>query len=293
MKVASLSPVLRTTLLRSVLATTLGAGLLVGVAGCGSSGDSAATARGNVEAVVRQALTSGDPAVCRRTMTARYLDQNYRQGDTPPLEDCQFESELPGEPFAREVDFKSTRVQGNRGVVTVSVRGGQADGSVVRIELARDGKDWKLDHLAAVQIDQSRFDAASRRNAIAQGVTAGEANCAVKRLHRFYDTDELEHAIVAGKTGDFSASEVVCLGRRTLVKEFRLVLRTAAPKDAPDQIIDCVGRRLTKDASTGLLRALFAAGNKLGGYLGKATTAAAKACGKDAEAGLLPSPAAS
>jgi hypothetical protein len=268
-------------------------GVLVGVTGCGSSGDSAAVAKGNVEAVVRRALTSGDPAVCQRAMTARYLHQNFSQGDTNPLDECRFESDLPGEPFAREVDFRSTRVQANSGVVTVSVSGGQADGSIVRIGLVREGAGWKLDHLADIQIDRPRFDTAGRRNAMAQGVTASEANCAVKRLHRFYDTNELEHAIVAGKSEDFSAAEVVCLGRRTLVKEFRLALRIAAPKDAPDQIIDCVGRRLTKGASTGLLRALFAAGDKLTRYLERATTAAAKACGKDAEAGLLPSPAAS
>jgi hypothetical protein len=226
-------------------------------------------------------------------MTARYLHQNFGEGDANPLEECQFESDLPGEPFAREVDFRSTRVRGNKGVVTFSVSGGQADGSIVRIELVREGAGWKLDRFADVQIDRPRFDTASRRNAMAQGVTAREANCAVKRLHRFYDTDELEHAIVAGKTEDFSAAEVVCLGRSTLVKEFRLALRTAAPKDAPDQIIDCVGRRLTNGASTDLLRALFAAGDKLSGYLDRATKAAAKACSKDAEAGLLPSPAAS
>jgi hypothetical protein len=148
-----------------------------------------------------------------------------------------------------------------------------------------------LDHLADVQLDRARFDAAGRRNDRLQGTTTREAQCAVDRLHRYYDTDELEHAIVAGKTDEFSAAEVVCLGRRTLINEFRLALRTSAPKDLPDQLVDCVGLRLTQAASTNLLRALFAAGDKLSGYIRRATVAAATACGKDAEAGLLPSQA--
>ena len=262
---------------------------MAGVVGCGSSAD----ARADIEDLVSQALTSKDPAACEHAMTSRYLSRYFGQGDSDPAEECQFERALPGDAFARQFDFRSAQVDGNHGIVVVTASGGQADGSVLRIELVRQGDDWKLDHLAEVQIDRPRFDAASRRYALAQGATAPEANCAVKRLHRFYDTDQLERAIVTGKTDEFSAAEVVCLGRGTLVKEFRLALRTAAPKEIPDPLVDCIGRRLTKSASTDLLRALFAAGDKLGGYIRRGTVAAAKACSKDAEAGLLPNPAAS
>jgi hypothetical protein len=266
---------------------------MVAVAGCGSSGDSAADARSSVESAVRRVLTGDGPALCQRGMTSRFLDQNYGGDGDDPLEQCQFDAELPGDPFARAVDFTSTRVEGGHAVATVSVSGGQGDGSIVRIEVVRVGDEWKLDRYADIQIDRARFDAATRRNVVKQGATAGEARCIVQRLRRFYETDELEHAIVAGKTDEFSAAEVVCLGRRTLVKEFALALRTGAPDEIPDQIVDCISRRLTDSASTNLLRAIFAAEDKLSGYINRAATAAAKACRKDAEAGLLPSPAAS
>jgi hypothetical protein len=275
------------------LAAVIGALLLVSAAGCGSSESNSVDTRGEVEDVVRHALTSGDPAVCQHAMTLRYLNQNFARGKGDPLGQCRYESRLPGEPFGREVGFKSRTVTGDHAVVIVTVRGGFEDGSTARFEVRREGAVWRLDHLAAIRIDRPRFDAAGRREGLAQGATTREASCAMQRLDRFYGTDRLERAIVAGRTDDFSAAEVVCLGRRTLVKEFRLALRVSAPKELPDQLVDCIGRRLTKAMSTNLLRALFAAEDKLSGYLRSSAIAAAKACNKDAEAGLLPTPAAS
>src|SRR5215210_4930651 len=111
----------------AALATILSVGLLAGGVGCGSSGDSATDPRGEVEDVVRQTLTSGDAAVCERAMTPRFLEQNFGdQGDASTLEECQFDSALPGEPFARHVGFTSVQLEGQNAVATISVTGGEA-----------------------------------------------------------------------------------------------------------------------------------------------------------------------
>src|SRR5436190_18903091 len=179
---------LRRTLLRAAPAALVSIGLLVG-AGCGSSGDSGSDPRAEVEDLGRQTLTSGSSAACQRTMTPRFLEQNFGgQGQTNTLEQCQVDSELPGEPFARQVSFRSLRVEGQNAVATISVTGGEADGSVIRIELVRERGRWMLDYFADIQIDRPRYDAAGRRDAIALGVPQREADCAVRRLRRFYST---------------------------------------------------------------------------------------------------------
>jgi hypothetical protein len=276
--------------LHSTLAAVALVALLAGMTGCGSSGDSAGDSRTQVENVVRRSLTQNDPAFCVTATTPRYLNQIYGDSDDP-LEQCRYEAVLPGEPSAREVSFESVRVDRDQAETTVALTGGSDDGSVLRIELVREGDRWRFDRLADIQIDRARSDAASRRDLEAYGITAQEADCAVKRVHRFFDTDQLERAVLKGETDAFAAAEALCLRRRSLIDLFELGLRKAAPKDLPDQLVDCITRRLTKGASTPLLRALFVSPDELEAYAERAAEAAAKACAKDAEAGLLPEPA--
>jgi hypothetical protein len=263
---------------------------MVGVAGCGSSDDFATDARDEVEQAVRQALTRDDPAFCVTGATPRFLNQVHPDADDP-VEECRFGFALPGEPSAREVSFESVRVNGDRAVTTAAETGGVDDGSVIRLELVKDGGRWKFDRLADIEIDRARSDAAGRRDLLAFGVTAREARCAVRRVRRFYDTDQLERAILRGESEGFAAAQVVCFGRPTLVSLFDLLFHKGAPKDLPGTLLDCISRRLFEGASTPLLRALFVSPDELEAYAERAAEAAAKACAKDAEAGLLPEPA--
>jgi hypothetical protein len=264
--------------------------LLAALAACGSA-DSGAKARDQVEATVRHSLLHDDPAFCATGTTPRFLNQIYGDSENP-LQQCKFEAVLPGEPTAREVRFESVRVEGGTAETTAAVTGGADDGSVLRIELVKDGGRWRFDRLADIEIDRARSDAASLRDLRDYyGVTEKEAACAVARVRRFFDTDQLERAILEGQTEAFAAAQAVCFDRRTLVRLFDLGFQKAAPKDLPEPLVDCVSHRITAGASTALLRAMFVSPDELDAFSERATAAAVKACAKDAEAGLIPEPA--
>jgi hypothetical protein len=271
------------------MVATLPLALLAVLTGCGSSHhDSTAD---QIRAVTTRALTRSDPATCASLVTDRFLQQNWGEGETPAIEQCQFDSTLPGEPFARTLRFGSLQIHGGSAVARISVTGGEADGSRIQLQLVRQLGDWKLDRFADVQIDRPRFDAASRRDLVATGVSATDAACAVRRVRRIFDTDQIERALVTGRTRVFSAAEVTCLHRGSMIKALTIAIRNSAPKDVPAEIIDCVIRRLVKTTGTGELRVLFAAPDTVTDYFRGRARSAAKACAKESQAGLLPAPA--
>jgi hypothetical protein len=265
-----------------------GAALAV-ASGCGSSSESTVpNVRAEVEAAVRDGLTKNDPSWCETGATPRFLEQTIGESDGDPVPVCRLNSVLPGDPFAHEVDFRAVEVDADRAVVTASVTGGAGDGSTIRIELVLAGDRWKFDHLADIRIARAKFDAATRHELVLLGAGETEADCAVERLRRIYDTDELERAFVTGETDGFDAAGALCLSRASLIRFMDLALRKGAPKDVPKVIIECVSRRIAGSLSTGRLRALFGAADELEGYFERLVSAAAKQCAKDAESGLLP-----
>ena len=176
---------------------------------------------------------------------------------------------------------------------TVAVTGGEADGSTLRLEVVRQGGQWKLDYLARVQIDRERFDAAQRRELTALATPRGEAECAVRRVRRIFPTPQIERALVSGKTRIFAAAEVTCFRRSTLAHQFTIAVRHAAPKDVPAPILDCVIRKIIGTTSTAELRVLFAAPDRFTGYFEDLARSAARSCAKESESGLLPEPSSS
>ena len=181
-------------------------------------------------------------------------------------------------------------MHGASGVATVWVTGGAADGSRLQLRVVRQGGQWKLDYLRDVHLDRRRFDDATRRDLVAQGTTGREAACAVGRVRRIFGTGEIEQALVSGKTRIFGSAQVTCFGRKTLVHQFALVVRHAAPSEIPRQILDCVTRKIIGATSTAEFRVLFAAPDRFTGYFHGEVEAAARACGSESQAGLLPAP---
>jgi hypothetical protein len=262
--------------------------LLAALAGCGGSRET--TPSDPIRTAVTHALTSSDPDVCEQSFTDRFLHQNFREADTPPVEVCQFDDTLPGEPFARSVRFSSVDAHGEHAVAQIVITGGEADGSRIKLELNRYSGHWKLNRFAEIQIDRPRFDAAVRRDLVISGFRDDEADCAVHRLRRIFDTDQIERLTVEGRTQVFGAAEVTCFGRESLVEQLTIAIRKGAPKDAPDEIVDCVIGKLANATTTGQLRGLFAAPGRFTDYFERLSRAAARACAKESEAGLLPHP---
>ena len=265
--------------------------MLTLVSGCGSSSESTpADARSEIEATVRKGLTEKDPSWCKTSATLRLLEQLAGDSHGNPLQVCRVNAVLPGDTEAHRVEFRSVRVDANRAEVTVFLIGGDGDGSTLRSQLVHRRERWRIDYIADIQIDRERFDAATRRSFLNLGVGSKEADCAVDRLRRFYDTDELERAFVAGETDGYDAAEAICLSRASLTRFLDLALRKSAPKDIDSVIVECISRRITHSLSTDQLRAFFGAADELRGYLDRLAGAAAIQCAKDAQTGLLPEP---
>jgi len=256
--------------------------------GCGTSSDSAGDTRSDIEAAVREGMTKNDPAWCETSATTRFLEQMAGDVHGDPAQICRLNNALATDTQAHEVKFRSVEPHGDRAVVTALLVGGDGDGSFIRLELIRSGDRWKFDRLADIQIDRTRFDAAARNSFLQLGASKREAACAVDRLRRIYDTDQLEHAFLQGETDGYDAAEAICLSRATLVRLIGLVLRKAVPKDVSPSIVDCVSRRVSHSMSTGQLRAVFGAGNELNGYLRELIAAAAEQCVQESESGLAP-----
>jgi len=282
---------MRASLSGRAIAAAVSVALIAGLTGCGGSQHESESADAQIRAVVNRALVNSEAATCANLFTVRFLQQNWGEGETPAIEQCEFDSELPGEPFAQAVRFSSLEVHGGSAVAGISVTGGQADGSRIRLKLAQQEGRWKLDHFDDTQLDRARFDAAGRRDLVATGVSASDARCAGRRLDRIFETDQIERALVAGRTRIFVAAEVTCMHRKSLLRQLTLALRTAAPKDVPSPILDCVIRKISQATSTGELRVLFAAPDRDTDYFQGRARSAAKICAKESQAGLLPSPA--
>jgi hypothetical protein len=111
------------------LLATISVAIVAGFTGCGSSGSDAASksASDQVKAVVTRALTQSDPAQCETLATNRWLEQNFGEGEGSTLDECKFDSTLPGQPEAHSVRFDELQVHGNNATTTVAVAGGEAD----------------------------------------------------------------------------------------------------------------------------------------------------------------------
>jgi hypothetical protein len=255
--------------------------------GCGSS-EQPPDPRTAVEDVVRKTLTENDPSWCEAAATSRFLEQSFGQSGSDPLQQCRFDAVLPGDPSAREVEFESVRLEDRKAIATASLIGGSGDGSTVTIELIRAEDRWKFDHLADIQIDRARFDAAARTETQMLGINERDANCAVARLRRIYNTDELERAYVAGRTEAFSAAQAPCLSRESMVRFLAIAIQKGAPKGIPSVILDCVGRTLARGLSTDELRTVFAGPDQIQGYFERVVRDAGRRCARQEAAGLLP-----
>jgi len=85
-------------------------------------------------------LTAGDPVVCERYATARFVRAAY--GDVKGCEAAQRPASA-----ASSVEITSLSVRGGSASATAVPRGGASDGEKLRIELVGQGDSWMIDSL--------------------------------------------------------------------------------------------------------------------------------------------------
>jgi hypothetical protein len=187
--------------------------------GCGASGGSAESAEESaIREVTSRAFTDNDPAHCEQLATGSFLAQMY-DGTESPLDDCK-EDARKDPPDAKAAEVTSVEVQGARAQATAALSGGVADGTVMTFELLETRSGWKLNRLTEIEIDRRRYDDANRSDLIREGLTPGEANCAITRVQREFATAALENLYIEGEVDQLGGAVIGCVSRETMRELF-------------------------------------------------------------------------
>jgi hypothetical protein len=174
--------------------------------GCGSSESNDGT---DVVDVVKEALTTPDPAWCRELVTQRFLDQLYTEGDAA-RRDCEQLTAIYENP--RSVEVSRVEVRGDSARVRAAVHGGDDDGATWGLALVRRNSNWRVDRVTAAELDFERFLRAKRRFFLRPpgGYTKRQADCIIRTMRDRGEAD-LERAIVTGNDRALNAPIERCV----------------------------------------------------------------------------------
>ncbi len=186
------------------------AGALLAACG-GSSGDDSDEA-GQITAAISTSVTSSDPADCTRLETQRFLAQIHFIPGPAAVKACQQDA-----PDTRDdpdsVDVTNIEVDGSTATADVAFHGGGFDGSTLAVSLAKEGGQWKLDHID----DIPKFDLAGFEKAFTQRLgrdnhAAPQAlDCVSKALNQA-GPEPVKTALISGDTSQLLALIAPCLG---------------------------------------------------------------------------------
>ena len=160
-----------------------------------------------VENTIRRVALSDDPSVCSEDVTERYLRQTT--GFRPPFGDDLCERDAD-EPTTKSVEVAAIEVDGGRADALVTYRGGEFDGSTVRVGLVKEDGDWMLDRLAGFErFDRAKMEGAYTRQLLRYGMSTTAADCALRKV-RDTPTRRLERSLLTGAAADFASIVVKC-----------------------------------------------------------------------------------
>jgi hypothetical protein len=219
---------------------------------CGSSPDDGSAAR--VRSAINKALTTRDPATCRTLMTRAYVEQTQLTAGPLAVPACEkaARTRVP----ADEAAVSQLSIDKQQARARVAISGGDEDGARYDLLLVERGGNWRLDRIAAVELDFDRYLRAGRRQ-IARppdALTAREADCFIAEIRKDGET-RIEQAIVAADSSVVSAGLLPCLGARSLRRQFESGLRLGLEPGSAA----CIIARLRETVSTRQIRADIAA----------------------------------
>jgi hypothetical protein len=195
------------------LAAALSAALILGA--CGSGGGSSSGSDNDpsqVESVIKQAVTSTDPADCTRLETQAYMSQIHFTSGPQALKACQ-QAAPDASSLPDSIDVTNVQVNGDRATADVVFHGGGFDGSTVSMALVKDGDQWKLDKIT----DIPHFDLAAftreftQRLHRDQGSPSQALDCITTQLNQA-GPDNVKQALISGDSSRLLALVGPCLG---------------------------------------------------------------------------------
>lgn len=192
--------------------TIIALALLLSLAACGAGKDEDAIRDG-----LEKALTSTSPSACSSGYTQAFLDQGTYGSSTVAASFRKFCRANISELAAKEVDVSDVRVDGNNAEADFSASGGQYAFKNATVTLRKNGDEWRLDRLKALELSRPEYDEQQERLATKQegGLTETEAACYRRRIERVSDA-RLSKAIVSADPSYLADPLLVCVIRPTL-----------------------------------------------------------------------------
>jgi hypothetical protein len=195
---------------------------VLGLAACGADEPESARTPQAVERDLTTALTDAD-AVCDQDSyaTSRFVERSsYGVPEYVARIDKLCHASDAREFVARSVKVSGVRVSGDRATATVVATGGANAIGKLTFALVRDGV-WKVDRIAALDIDRAKLYAVQRRLARVgdEPTTDAQLGCTLRRLSRL-DDRALERALMVADARVLVTDPVlVCVLRPELRKQ--------------------------------------------------------------------------
>src|SRR5690242_128750 len=229
------------------------AALLVACGGSHSrGGDDAKSAPGDkaaVTAVIKEASTSTDPAVCTRLETQRFVEQDTLVTGKAAIQRCRDEAPNAAD-NPHTTNVSSVKVEGDRASAQAAFEGGNLDGQKIDLTLVKQQGRWKLDHIDEFsKFDRKRFlTALSTSLARPPSSQAPDTvKCIVGRIGGLTDSD-IQGMYVNGDAGKLASVSGPCF--------VNVIQRELASQSVPKALADCVVHAIDTPPYTAIKRIL-------------------------------------
>ncbi len=218
----------------------------VALAACGGDDDGGEDTAAIRAAAVRIVTTTDEEVACGELMTARYVRRIY--GD---LRRCH-KAERPDEGERTPTDADASVVKAGDGVATVRIRiiGGDIDGVAGTISLRDESGGWRLDRTGTDLVDA--LVAAGLRMGFGDDIPRDAIACVARRLRSSIgDGEDLLRVIVAEDrdTGPDVLRALFACRPSEIRERFESGVRDAIGDELPDDVTDCIIRRLRSSVS--------------------------------------------
>lgn len=181
--------------------------LALGLAACGSSGESD---EDKIVSTIEEAATSDDPSICSETQTLSFMEQTTGSSGKGAEKECQQEAES-GEDQPDSVKVSKVEVDGGSATADAEFKGGPFDAQILELALVEEDGEWKLDKLTGFAKFDSDSLVASFAEQIEQdsSIEPETASCFVEGIEELSDP-ELESVVIESNTEVFGEIAESC-----------------------------------------------------------------------------------
>jgi hypothetical protein len=154
--------------------------------------DSSSADEDQITATITRTVTSGDPATCTETQTAKFTQQTSgEQVDTPEeaVKSCQ--QEAADDVVGDEVEVTDIEVDGDTATAQADVTGGFFGGQTLDLALVKEGDQWKLDEFKGFVDFDGEAQIANVKEALSSEPDSNPqaVDCVVGQFQKLSDED--------------------------------------------------------------------------------------------------------